>query len=79
MEKKPENCLDCPFHKVIADPDPLDWFNDDDQAVICTKVNRKPNMNSQYLADKQEFKTVTVSCRPYKLRVESKTPDWCPL
>jgi hypothetical protein len=30
-----ENCLDCPHHKIILDPDPTDWFNDDDEAVFC--------------------------------------------
>lgn len=55
---QPKNCLDCAFHKVIADPDPLE---------------------SKYRADQQEFKTVTVSSRPYKLRKESDTPKWCPL
>jgi hypothetical protein len=77
---KPSNCLDCPFHKVIADPDPHDWFNDDDQAVVCRKVNNDSiDLNSKYVADRQAFKTVTVSCRPYNLRKESNTPKWCPL
>lgn len=76
---KPTNCLDCPFHKVINDRDPDDWFNDDDEAVLCTKVNQKPDLKSKYVADRQEFKPVTTSCRPYQKRKESATPDWCPL
>lgn len=76
---QPKNCLDCAFHKVIPDPDPFDWFNDDDQAVVCTKKKQKKDLESKYRADQQEFKTVTVSSRPYKLRKESETPKWCPL
>jgi hypothetical protein len=29
------NCMDCPHHQVVADPDPTDWFCDDDIAVLC--------------------------------------------
>lgn len=78
--KKPTNCLDCPFHNVIPDPDPNDWFNDDDVAVVCRKMNNdKMDENSRYAADHQAFKTVTISCRPYATRRESETPKWCPL
>jgi len=76
---KPENCIDCPFHKVISDPDPTDWFNDDDVAVVCTKTPKKEDKNSKYAADHQPFKPVTVACRPYNIRKESETPKWCPL
>jgi hypothetical protein len=34
-EQKPK-CTDCPEHKVIIDPDPYDWFCDDDEAIVCT-------------------------------------------
>jgi len=80
QHNKPTNCLDCPFHMVIPDPDPDDWFNDDDEAVVCRKVNNdKMDLDSKYAADRQAFKTITVSCRPYNKRKESKTPKWCPL
>lgn len=58
-----KNCMDCPFHSVQADPDPHDWFCDDDEKVICTK----------------ESKTITNACRPYRKRVECEVPAWCPL
>lgn len=58
-----KNCLDCPHHEVQNDPDPLDWFCDDDIKVFC----------------KKKKKNITVACRPYNLRKESKVPDWCPL
>lgn len=57
------NCIDCPFHKVESDPDPDDWFCDDDVKVVCTKAK----------------KDITVACRPYNTRKESSTPKWCPL
>ena len=57
------NCIDCPFHDVLPDPDPNDWFCDDDVKVICRKLNKE----------------VTWMCRPYNIRKESEIPDWCPL
>lgn len=74
------NCLDCPFHTVINDRDPHDWFCDDDAAVLCTKTkNDKQAMDSLYKSDHSEYKPVATSCRPYNLRKESETPKWCPL
>lgn len=57
------NCIDCPLHSVLPDPDPDDWFNDDDMKVVCN------------LAKKE----ITSACRPYNLRKESDIPNWCPL
>lgn len=75
-----KNCLECPFHKIIPDPDPYDDFCDDDQAIVCLKTpNDRQKPDSLYSADHSEFKPVTVSCRPYNLKHESDTPDWCPL
>jgi hypothetical protein len=60
---KLSNCMDCPHHRVEMDPDPDDWFNDDDERVFCTK----------------QHKNITVACRPYNKRKECEIPDWCPL
>lgn len=58
------SCLDCPSHKVLPDPDPSDWFCDDDVKVECGSALRM----------------VTVACRPYNTRKEtSPVPDWCPI
>lgn len=57
------NCMECQYHEVRPDPDPDDWFNDDDVKVVCMKAN----------------KNVTVACRPYNIWKESDTPSWCPL
>lgn len=58
-------CIECPHHAVLRDPDPDDWFCDDDVKVVCTKAKRN----------------VTVACRPYNTNKEFETgiPDWCPL
>lgn len=75
------SCMDCKDHKVISDPDPHDSFCDDDEAVICTLTKKEKGEikpNSEYEADKQDFKTITVSCRPYNKRRETPIPDWCP-
>ncbi len=74
------NCIDCPYHEVIDDPDSTDWFNYDDVAVVCTKTkNREQKQNSDSVAERQGFRIITQMCRPYQTRAESKTPSWCPL
>lgn len=74
------NCKDCKHHAVIPDPDPHDWFCDDDVAVICTLVkNPNPDRSSLYHSDSQEYSCVTTSCRPYNTRKECNIPNWCPL
>lgn len=62
-QPKPANCMDCKYHQVLPDPDPDDWFCDDDEKVICTLAKRN----------------VTVACRPHHKRKECTTPSWCPL
>jgi hypothetical protein len=83
MDKKikiPENCLDCKNSEIIPDPDPHDWFNYDDIAVVCKIVsNDKQDETSNYCSDRQKFKCITRSCRPYNDRKESGRPVWCPL
>ena len=58
-----DNCLDCDKCHVLPDPDPLDWFCDDDKKAVCGVLNKE----------------ITVACRPYNLRKECKVPEWCPL
>lgn len=71
-------CIECPFHKIVPDPDPHDWFNMDDEAIVCTKVKRTPIINTEYLSDKQEFKPIDVGLRPYQTK-NVEIPDWCPI
>lgn len=73
------SCIDCNSHSIINDPDPNDWFCDDDKAIVCTNVNNpKRDVNSSHASDRQEYRVVMCAIRPYNLRKESKVPDWCP-
>lgn len=59
----PSGCAVCAHSKVFADPDPTDWFCDDDVKVVCMKADRN----------------ITVACRPYNIAEEcSYMPSWCP-
>lgn len=78
MEPKIKFCVECPFSKVVPDPDPSDWFNDDDEAILCEKTPHKPKLDSKYAADKHEFKPVSSSLRPYETH-GVEVPTWCPL
>ena len=48
----PNFCDNCRHLRVLPDPDPDDWFNDDDQKVVC-------GMNK---------KTIYSMLRPYEVR-----------
>jgi|TARA_Y100000310_G_C20598448_1_gene771731 hypothetical protein len=75
-----KSCMDCNHHKIIYDPDPEDWFCDDDVAVVCLKVlNKNRNLNSKWESDHSEYKAIACSIRPYNIRRESIVPQWCPL
>lgn len=58
------NCMDCPYSVVCPDPDPDDWFCDDDKKVLC-------------MCD-DKTRVITCACRPYNLRKECEIPSWCP-
>ena len=75
-------CLRCPNHEVIPDPDPDDWFNDDDCALVCNLVpNPTQDPKSSRHSGRQRQRCVTSCCRPtrHMLAVESAIPPWCPL
>lgn len=77
---KTKSCMGCEHHKVINDPDPTDWFCDDDKAVVCTlERNPKQDVKSRYLAERSIFRAVQVGIRPYRLEKETPIPEWCPL
>lgn len=72
-------CVTCPHHRVISDRDPEDWFNDDDQAVVCSITqNPSPNPDAKYPADRSVYRRVGGSLRPYEVK-NVQQPDWCPL
>lgn len=57
------NCTECTAHEVLPDPDPNDWFCDDDVKVVCTL---------------KENKVITCACRPHHIKKECPIPKWCP-
>jgi len=70
---KLQKCINCPHHCVEADPDPSDWFCDDDVKVRCTESKATYRGNCCY----EPY--ITVGCRPYRVKEESDVPSWCPL
>ncbi len=59
-----DNCIQCPNHDIRPDPDPHDWFCDDDMKVVCMLNERN----------------CTSACRPYNVERETTPPpEWCPL
>lgn len=76
----PDSCMDCPNHRVERDPDPTDWFCDDDVAVLCSKepnVKKETRWSGGML---WPHRPATTSCRPYNMKREtSPVPKWCPL
>lgn len=74
MERIIKNCIVCEHHIVEPDPDPTDWFDDDDVKVRC-KLSKKP----QRVRPNTTEPYITVACRPYNTVKECNIPDWCPL
>ena len=62
IELEIEFCSQCPFGKIMDDPDPNDWFCDDDCKVVCKKTD----------------KTVAGALRPYEVGKLDTVPNWCP-
>jgi hypothetical protein len=73
-----KSCIECPFHKVIPDPDLDDWFNDDDMAVICTKEKNELKGKFNSPAYQQEHRIVESSLRPHEVKGIDYIPVWCP-
>lgn len=74
--------MDCPFHAILADPDPHDDFNYDDVMVLCLKTDHNPHhdpMSSYQSLKQNDHACVTTMARPYQARRESNRPGWCPL
>lgn len=41
FEKKITQCRKCPHCRIVPDPDPSDWFNDDDEKAFCREAGHK--------------------------------------
>ena len=63
-----EQCRKCPHCRILPDPDPTDWFNDDDQKAIC--------VHPQSIDDRKFGKDIEGMLRPYE---KVDIPKWCPL
>ena len=81
----PNKCKDCEEMIVISDPDPYDWFCDDDCAMVCklvkadsTTLENARHNKSRHAADYSVHKVISCALRPYELH-RVKKPDWCPL
>lgn len=70
-------CYQCPFHKVVPDPDPTDSFNYDDETMLCTKMSNKDNKFKDQSGNEYPFKLVKSMLRPYETK-KVTIPDWCP-
>lgn len=72
------NCTKCPHHKVFVDPDPFDFFCDDDCAVRCmiAKGEPKTGTEGQFYSG---IPMITAGCRPHNLEKECSIPSWCPV
>jgi len=78
-QKLPTHCAKCRQHIVIPDPDPTDWFNDDDCAVVCSCLySATSRAGARRLADRSRYRVVGSMLRPYEVKSVLR-PDWCPL
>lgn len=75
MEVKITNCVMCSNHVVEPDPDPTDWFDDDDVKVRC-RLSTKTQASGRAVTEEPY---ITVGCRPYMIEKECSIPSWCPL
>lgn len=41
FKKKITQCRECPNCRIVPDPDPDDWFNDDDEKALCKEMGDK--------------------------------------
>ena len=59
-----KKCLKCKYHVIVPDPDPDDWFNDDDMAMYCT--NPDNNMEKEWTSPSQRERILSyISDKPY--------------
>lgn len=79
-----EHCVQCPFHLIIPDPDPDDWFEDDDEALVCTHPECEveyTEIQKQYYTERGLLKmgrVIESGNRPYQTS-KVTIPCFCPL
>lgn len=74
MEKSEyKGCAVCQYLVVEPDPDPFDWFCDDDEKARCSlsQANTEKRGGEPY---------ITIGARPYETMKDCcRIPSWCPL
>lgn len=40
FQKEIKQCRECPHCLIVPDPDPNDWFNDDDEKALCKESDK---------------------------------------
>lgn len=72
------DCSQCPHYGTAADPEPNDWFCDDEQYGFCKITpNDARTPDSNYVSDPM-FKTLYKSRRPCEVG-KLPVPEWCPM
>lgn len=64
--KEITQCRECPHCKIYPDPDPSDWFNDDDEKALCLAIKDERGFPKYIEGMLRPYETVTI-------------PEWCPL
>jgi hypothetical protein len=78
--EKPENCFSCRNHKMVPDPDPIDFFRDNDQAMVCVLVNNPKYSTDAYrISDRQAYKVIGYGIEVFDNERKIPIPSWCPL
>lgn len=70
-------CINCVFHIIKNDKDPDDWFNDDDEVIMCKKTSNESG-DTYARGCLLPFKMIAGSLRPYETK-DVNQPDWCPI
>ena len=78
-------CIQCPFHKRVPDPEIDYWFNDDNEALLCTHpgcpVDDYTDLQREYYKKCGwigKGRVITCAERPYNIDKE-EVPSYCPL
>ena len=71
-----EHCVQCPYHLIVPDPDPDDWFEDDETKKLTTKLSTAKaldEMTEIYVIDSDfswtYIKTHESMCGPYFMKL----------
>jgi hypothetical protein len=77
-------CTQCPHHRWQSNPDPDDWFRDDECDLICTYNNKANIISSSLNVFEQKNPNYTTSLVPlnkaqFEVSLSITVPKWCPL